>query len=77
MPSNRVRQIVEESYTLPRPAAPAISPTSFVAYPVALLQGLSDAQQLWQQSIYQLAFEQAQADLRPSLPERDLAGVWN
>jgi hypothetical protein len=28
-------------------------------------------------SIYHLAFEQARIDARPSLPERDLLGVWN
>jgi hypothetical protein len=29
------------------------------------------------QHIYRLAFEQAQAVCRPSLPERDLLGYWN
>jgi hypothetical protein len=28
-------------------------------------------------SIYQLAFEQARIEARPSLLERDLLGVWN
>jgi hypothetical protein len=32
---------------------------------------------LWQQNVFRLAFEQAQAVVRPSLPERDLLGVWN
>ena len=77
MNHHRLSLLAEETYRLPRPSGPGVSPATFVAYPMALLQGLSDAQQLWQQSIYQLAFEQAQADLRPSLPERDLAGVWN
>jgi hypothetical protein len=34
----------------------------------------------WQpahQGIYQIAWENAQAMLRPSWPERDLLGVWN
>jgi hypothetical protein len=31
----------------------------------------------WQQQIYRLAFEQAQAVVRPSILERDLLGVWN
>jgi hypothetical protein len=30
----------------------------------------------WQQ-VYQMAFQQAQAVVRPSLLERDLLGVWN
>ena len=32
---------------------------------------------LWQQALYQWAFEQAQQVVRPSLPERDLLAVWN
>ena len=33
---------------------------------------------LWQQQyLYQLALEQAEAVVRPSLPERDLLGYWN
>jgi hypothetical protein len=40
-----------------------------MAVPAVVLQ--------WQQRVYQLAFEQAQAVVRPSLPERDLLGVWN
>jgi hypothetical protein len=31
----------------------------------------------WQWMVYQMAFEQAQAVARLSLPERDLLGVWN
>jgi hypothetical protein len=31
----------------------------------------------WIQNLYRQAFEQAQAVARPSLPERDLLGVWN
>jgi hypothetical protein len=77
MNPHRLSKLMEETYRLPRPTGPVISHDSFVAYPLALLQGLSFAQQLWQQSVYQLAYEQALADLRPSLPERDLAGVWN
>jgi hypothetical protein len=30
-----------------------------------------------QRDLYRWAFEQAQEAARPSLPERDLAGVWN
>jgi hypothetical protein len=31
----------------------------------------------WQQELYARAFAEAQAVARPSLPERDLLGVWN
>jgi hypothetical protein len=30
-----------------------------------------------QQLLYQIAFERAREVARPSLPERDLLGVWN
>jgi hypothetical protein len=62
-----------ESLRLPRPPAPVIAPGSFVLCPGAMLTELSTAQQ-W---LYRWAFEQAQEAARPSLPERDLAGVWN
>jgi hypothetical protein len=32
---------------------------------------------LWQQALYQWAFDQAREVVRPSLPERDLLAVWN
>jgi hypothetical protein len=63
--------------SLPQPPAPAISPHAFVMCPVVLLSRQSLEQWLWQQWVYQRAFEQAQAVARPSLPERDLLGVWN
>jgi hypothetical protein len=62
---------------LPQPPPPATTPAGFLACPVALLQGLPVAQQLWQLAVYQIAFARAQADARPTLPERDLLGVWN
>lgn len=45
------------------------SPTFFTA--------LTQEQWLTMQVVYQLAFEEAQAVVRPSLLERDLLGVWN
>jgi hypothetical protein len=42
---------------------------AFVACPMALLQGGVGPSLLWQQ-VYQLAFEQAQAVVRPSRLER-------
>jgi len=63
----------DESIRLPQPPAPPIAPGSFMLCPMALPMGLSEVQQ----SLYHWAFEQAQEAARPSLPERDLAGVWN
>jgi hypothetical protein len=62
---------------LPRPTVPKISPAAFVWCPVVLCQGVTLEQWCCQQWIYRQAFEQAQAVARPSLPERDLLGVWN
>jgi hypothetical protein len=62
-----------ETYRLPRPAQPAISPATFALCPVGMLGGLSPLQLL----LYQLAYEQARQSATPSLPERDLAAVWN
>jgi hypothetical protein len=76
MEPNRFREQIE-SYRLPQPAAPAFHPLSFMMWPLTLTQGLTAEQQRWQGSIYQAAFAQAQAVARPSLPERDLLGVWN
>jgi hypothetical protein len=45
--------------------------------PVVLFPGQAQEQWLCQQWVYQQAFEIAQAVVRPSLPERDLLGVWN
>jgi hypothetical protein len=64
-------------YRLPRPAAPAIAPGSFMTCPCMLLQGQTMQQCQWQQYLYQVAFEQAQAQAQPSLLERDLLAVWN
>jgi hypothetical protein len=44
---------------------------------MALVTGVPAVALSWRQHVYQLAFEQAQAVVRPSLPERDLLGVWN
>jgi hypothetical protein len=62
-----------ESLRLPRPPAPPAAPGSFVLCPAASLPGISAAQE----ALYRWAFAQAQEAARPSLPERDLAGVWN
>ena len=64
-------------YRLPQPPIPAIKPQAFAMCPAILTQGLTAEQRLWQWSLYQAAFAQAQEVARPSLPERDLLGVWN
>ena len=66
-----------ESYRLPQVHQPAITSEGFVVCPLLLQQAASVEQLAWQNALYQLAFEQTQAQLRPSLPERDLLAVWN
>ncbi len=56
-------------------AATRQSAGGFMVCPVPLQA--SAAEQSWQQQIYQMAFEQAQAVVRPSWLERDVLGVWN
>jgi hypothetical protein len=48
-----------------------------VLCPLACLPPRTLQEWAWQQAAYQWAFAQAQAVLRPSLPERDLLAVWN
>jgi hypothetical protein len=61
---------------LPPAPAPAPAPGAFVACPLPLSTA-PPGYALWQQALYQWAFAQAQAVVRPSLPERDLLAVWN
>jgi len=65
---NRIRAMTPK---LPVPAEPQPRPEAFqlCPLPVALAP--------WQQELYARAFAEAQAVARPSLPERDLLGVWN
>jgi hypothetical protein len=62
------------TYRLPRAPEPQITADGFGACPAVLLQAMRLPQVM---SIYQLAFEQARIEARPSLLERDLLGVWN
>ena len=62
-----------ETYRLPRPQQPAVTPSTFSLVPLGFLSGLTPAQL----ALYQLAYEQARQAATPSLPERDLAAVWN
>jgi hypothetical protein len=65
-----------EQHPLPQPPRPAVAPTAFILCPIAW-QAMLPAQQCFLLAIYQAAFQEAQAVARPSLPERDLLGVWN
>jgi hypothetical protein len=56
------------------PQAPSIPQAAFCACPPCLMRGPAWA---WQQQVYQRAFAEAQAVVRPSILERDLLGVWN
>ena len=72
---DRHRMCGEGSYDpLPRSAAPQVSLSGFILCPVPYG---SPVELCWQQELYRWALEQAQAVVRPSLPERDLLGVWN
>ena len=59
----------------PRPAAPATA--AFVLMPTSALPATTPEQAAYQKSLYEWAFAEAQAVVAPSLPERDLLGVWN
>lgn len=67
----------EAEVRLPQAPPPAVSPTAFFVCPACWGPGWSPQQWLYQQWVYQWAFVQAQAVVRPSLPERDLLAVWN
>jgi hypothetical protein len=65
-----------EAIRLPQPPPAPITPNGFL-WVAGLFPPQTQDQWLWQQWIYQSAFETAQAVVRPSLPERDLLAVWN
>lgn len=68
---------VEYQHKLPAAPTPAPTTAGFVIIPMNIMQGMSLQQWLYQQALYQAALAEAQAVARPSLPERDLLGVWN
>ena len=76
MRRNRLRG-EDFAYCLPTPPTPVPTPGAFVFCPLPLLHSLNANQWMFAQCVYQQALERAQAILRPSLPERDLLGVWN
>jgi hypothetical protein len=61
---------------LPRAQEPQASAKGFMLCPMALVQTHLGEQNVWQR-VYLLAFQQAQAVVRPSLLERDLLANWN
>lgn len=63
------------SLCAPRPATP--SPDAFVMVPLSGLPASTPDHAAFQKSLYERAFAEAQAVVQPSLPERDLLGVWN
>ena len=71
MHQHRLAQHLEH-YRIPEPRV-SISPDGFLACPLWLMQGMTMEQLVWQHEIYQLAFALTQAELRPSLPEREAA----
>jgi hypothetical protein len=72
--SNRLPSELQ-AYPLPRAQEPAPSSNAFMLFPVQGWQA-TNPQQV-QQQIYHIAWENARAMTRPSLPERDLLAVWN
>jgi hypothetical protein len=64
-------------HRLPQPATPGLQPQAFFLCPLGGLPLGGAGQWLMMQQLYQMAFAQAQAVVRPSLPERDLLAVWN
>jgi len=73
----RNRIMFEAEAHLPRPPAPPASPLSFVLCPISWPGSATPEEWQGRLNVYRLAFEIAQQVATPSLPERDLAGVWN
>jgi hypothetical protein len=66
-------ELAVSGFTPGEPSAPAVG--AFVACPVALCPGTGLS--AWQQNLYRLALEQAQAANQPSLLERSLVRSAN
>ena len=64
-------------FQLPASPTPSPAPAAFLLCPVACFPAVPPALLNWQQSLYQWALAEAQAVVRPSLPERDLLATWN
>ena len=66
-----------EAVRLPRPPEPPVLPQNFCWCFVGWLPGNSAARWSAVHELYRVAFEEARAVARPSLPERDLLAFWN
>jgi hypothetical protein len=77
MGAERFVDYVNQSNALSSALAPMRS-AAFMAYPLVMCPTFGGTQAGWQQAIYQIAFEQAQAAVRSrTLFARDWLGVWN
>jgi hypothetical protein len=74
---SRRRPADPSAFRIPQPAPTTPASDAFMRCPESLLAGLSDEERAAQEEIYRRALEEAQRVARPSLPERDLLGVWN
>jgi hypothetical protein len=75
MPHHRLPN-PQTSSTLPALAS-SPSPSTFVVCPVILMQNLNVSQYLCQFAVYQLAYRQAEAEVRSSTRAHELLAVWN
>jgi hypothetical protein len=66
-----------QRFRLPTPPAPAPSQEAFVLMSPENLPALTPEEEARRQALYQWAYNEAQAVVRPSILERDLLGVWN
>lgn len=67
----------ETQLLLPESPMSAPTPNAFILCPSCLLPGAGLEQWLAMQWLYQQAFAEAQAVVKPSILERDLLGCWN
>jgi len=74
MPHNRLPHLLSRQ---PQATPSASLPVGLVACPAVLRQGLSAMTLAWQQALYQRAWEEARAVVRPSVLERLQAGLLN
>jgi hypothetical protein len=63
--------------SIPPAPVPAPAPGAFLWISLGRLPGGGAGPAPWWVVLYEQAFAEAQAVVRPSLPERDLLAVWN
>jgi hypothetical protein len=64
-------------FLIPAPPPQTTTPEAFVQVFVSSLPPGSEEDLARMRALYEWAFREAQAASAPSLPERDLLGVWN